>query len=259
VGGDSVKKRFIFLLIATAAFMATIACVSRERSLMTSLDVDEIIIEYQHSQGEAEEISLTSKTILSEIFTKFSSISAYKTSEPMAYPRLTVKFQKDGFTVTNWVMDDNRVTSSGKFGWGNRKITNDFSSYDDIYELFSSILVHDHDVSRLSSLDFDEVIIGYQHSQDEATEEISFMDGQILTDIFTKFSSISAYATSEPMGFPRFIVTFQKDGSTVADWLIDDNQVMASRQFGWGNRKITNGDAFYGDIYEMFSTMSPGN
>ncbi|MBU5334311.1 hypothetical protein KQI61_19205 [Anaerocolumna aminovalerica] len=109
--------------------------------------------------------------------------------------------------------------------------------------------------SAVNSFDFDEIIIEYHIRQGEK-EEIKITNSTILDEIYKAYVSIdiSQNATSEPMGFPRFLVIFQKDDSYVADWSIDSSQITSGSQLGLGNYKITDEGFLYDYISDVFSS-----
>lgn len=109
--------------------------------------------------------------------------------------------------------------------------------------------------SSILSLDFDEIIIEYYISQDEK-EEVTITDNIVLDELSKVYDSMSTSTkeTSEPMGFPRFLIKFQKDGSFVVDWSIDNNKIISGDQLGLGNREIKGDESIYDYIDEVFSS-----
>lgn len=107
--------------------------------------------------------------------------------------------------------------------------------------------------STVNFLNFDEVVIEYQNSQDEK-EDITLTDELDLIEITKAYDLVSINETSEPMGYPRFLINFKKNSSSVADWNIDNNHVTSGSQFGLGNHKIINGETIYESIKKIFSS-----
>jgi len=114
--------------------------------------------------------------------------------------------------------------------------------------------------TAVATFDFDAVTIEYDtgHSQDEVT----ITDPAILSELYQAYASIPVIspdpsvdgAYDRPMGFPRYIIQFLKDGSLAADWYIDGGGITAGSELGQGNRVIANGRVIYDRISDVFSS-----
>jgi hypothetical protein len=113
----------------------------------------------------------------------------------------------------------------------------------------------------MSFSDFDEIIIIYYIDDDSydaknEKEETVIIDKDSLAAIYELYNltSFSIEETSQPMGFPRFSLKFQKSGLLVADWHINNILITSSSLFGLGNRRFTNDELIYEKINEIFSS-----
>jgi hypothetical protein len=88
---------------------------------------------------------------------------------------------------------------------------------------------------------------------------VTIIDSATITEIYGIYSSmVIEFETSEPMRFPRYIVTFFIEGSASFKLLVDDNSIVSSSDPDGprGNARLEHGNSIYQNIEDMFQDTS---